>query len=71
MFVRSAPFVKTVREWAALSPRGGFEQAARLYAKANMVAVILRGDDTAVSFLHDVESGKVVKTTHRAVEWAA
>lgn len=71
MFVRSAPFVKTTLEWAALASRRSADSAARAFAKANMVAVIMRGDDTAVSYLHDVESGKVVKTTHRNVEWAA
>lgn len=60
MFVRSAPFVKTVPEWAA-----------RSYAKRNMVAVVMCGDDSAVSYLHDVQSGRVVRTIHREVEWAA
>jgi len=71
MFVRSAPFVKTTREWAALAPRRSFDAAARAFARANMVAVIMMGDDSAVSYLHDVESGKVVKTMHRNVEWVA
>lgn len=71
MFVRSASHVKTVSEWAAMAPRRGVDAAARSFAKLHMVAIVMRGDDTAVSYLHDVESGKVIKTTHREVEWAA
>jgi|APCry1669188910_1035180.scaffolds.fasta_scaffold135605_2 hypothetical protein len=71
MFVRSAPFVKTVPEWAALAPRRSVDRAARSYAKRNMVAVVMCGDDSAVSYLHDVQSGRVVRTIHREVEWAA
>jgi hypothetical protein len=36
-----------------------------------MVAVIMRGDDSAVSYLYDVERQRVVRTLHRNVEWAA
>lgn len=71
MFVRSAPFVKTTREWAALAPRRSADRAARSYAVRNMVAVMMRGDDSAVSYLYDVERQRVVRTLHRNVEWAA
>jgi len=71
MFVLSAPFVKTAREWAALAKRRSVESAARAYAKANMVAVVLCGDDSAVSYMYDVEGDKVVRTVHRNVEWVA
>lgn len=71
MFVRSAPFVKTVREWAVLAPRRSADRAARSYAVRNMVAVMMRGDDSAVSYLFDVERNRVVRTIHRNVEWVA
>ena len=71
MFSLSAPFVKTAREWAALAPRRSADRAARSYAVRNMVAVVLRGDDSAVSYLYDVERQRVVRTLHRNVEWSA
>lgn len=70
MFVRSASFVKTAQEWAALSPRGSVENAARAYAKANMVAVVMRGDDSAVSYLYDVANDRVAKKVWPKVRWA-
>lgn len=71
MFVRSAPFVKTTAEWAALASRRSADRAARAYAARNMVAVMMRGDDSAVSYLYDVENDKVVRTVHKNVEWVA
>ena len=71
MFVSSAPYVKTSREWAALAPRRSVETAAKSYARANMVAVVMLGNDDAVSYLFDVANDRVVKTVHRQVEWAA
>lgn len=71
MFVRSASFVKTVAEWSALAPRRSADRAARAFAVTNMVAVIMRGDDSAVSYLYDVDGKRVVRTIHRNVEWVA
>lgn len=67
----SAPHCKTANEWKALSKRKSAEGAAEAYAKAHMVAVIHCADDSAILFLHDVESGKVRRTTKRDVEWGA
>ncbi len=71
MFVRSASFVKTAPEWAARSPRRSVDAAARRFARENMVAIVMRGDDSAVSYLYDVANDRIAKTTHRNVEWAA
>jgi len=71
MFVLSAPFVKTTREWAALAPRRSADRAARAYAIRNMVAVMMCGNDSAVSYLYDVERQKVVRTFHPNPEWVA
>lgn len=71
MFVRSAPFVKTASEWAALAPRRSVDAAARAYAKANMVAVVMRADDSAVAYLYDAMRGRVAKVDHAAPEWVA
>lgn len=71
MFVRSASHVKTTTEWAALAARRGADRAARAYAVQHMVAVMMRADDSAVSYLYDVENDKVVRTVHRNVEWVA
>lgn len=71
MFVRSASFVKTSPEWAARSPRRSVDAAARRFARENMVAIIMRGDDSAVSYLFDVANDRIVKTVHRSVEWTA
>lgn len=70
MFVRSAHFVKTTKEWASLAPRGSFDSAARAYARANMVAVVMRGDDSAITYLYDVMNDRVSKKTYPKVEWA-
>lgn len=70
MFVSSASYVKTSREWAALAPRRSIESAAKRYARENMVAVVMLGNDDAVSYLFDVANDRVVKTIHRNVEWA-
>lgn len=70
MFVRSASFVKTTREWAALAPRGSYDSAARAYAKQHMVAVVMRGDDSAITYLYDVMNDRVSKKTYAKVEWA-
>lgn len=69
MFVSSASYVKTSREWAALAPRRSVESAAKRYARENMVAVVMLGNDDAVSYLFDVANDRVVKTIHRNVEW--
>lgn len=71
MFVLSAPFVKTANEWKALSKRKSVDGAARAYAKANMCAVVMCGDDSAVSYLYDVMNDRVSVKTHKHVEWAA
>jgi len=71
MFVLSAPFVKTVNEWRALSKRKSVDAAARAYAKANMVAVVMCGDDSAVAYLYDAMNDRVAVKTHKHVEWAA
>lgn len=70
MFVRSAAFVKTTAEWAALAPRRSAARAARAYAVRNMVAIMMRGDDSAVSYFYDVEGDRVVRTVHAKPEWA-
>ena len=71
MFVYSANYVKTPQEWAALAPRRGVESAAKRYARENMAAVVMLGNDDAVSYLFDVANDRVVKTIHRNVEWVA
>lgn len=71
MFVRSAAFVKTVNEWAALAPRRSVDRAARAFAKDNMVAVVMHGDDSATAYLYDVMNDRVAKVRHSAPEWVA
>lgn len=71
MFVRSAPFVKTVREWQSLSSRRSADAAARRFAKANMVAIVMRGDDSAVAYLYDVTNDRVARVVHAAPDWVA
>jgi hypothetical protein len=71
MFSRSAPFVKTPREWASLAPRRSVESAAKAYAKANMVAVVMLGNDDAVAYLYDAANNRVAKKICRDVEWGA
>ena len=69
MFVSSAPYVKTSKEWAALAPRGSVESAARAYARENMVAVVMLGNDGAVSYLFDIANDRVVKRVDRNPVW--
>lgn len=71
MFVRSAPYVKTANEWKALSPRRSWKAGARRFAKTNMVAVVMRADDSAVTFLYDVANNRIVEREWAGVEWAA
>jgi hypothetical protein len=71
MFVSSASYVKTAREWAAMAPRGSVESAAKAYARANMVAVVMLGNDDAVSYLFDVANDRVVKRIDRNVRWVS
>lgn len=71
MFNSSASYVKTSREWAALAPRGSVESAAKAYARKNMVAVVMLGNDDAVSYLFDVANDRVVKRIDRNVRWVA
>ena len=71
MFSLSAPFVKTANEWRALSRRKSVDGAARAYAKANMAAVVMCGDDSAVTYLYDVANDRVSVRAHKRVEWVA
>jgi hypothetical protein len=70
-FSRTAFFVKSANEWRGLSRRKSVEGAAKAFAKANMVAVIHRADDSAVGFFYDVANDHVAKVTYSNVEWAA
>lgn len=70
-FSRSASFVKSANEWRGLAARKSIEGAARAFAKANMVAVIHRADDSAVGFFYDVENERVARVTYPQVEWLA
>lgn len=71
MFVRSAAHVKTVNEWKALSRRHSADGAARTFARRNMVAVIMRGDDSATVYLYDVANDRLAKVNHATPEWVA
>lgn len=71
MFVRTAAFVKTVNEWKARSRRHSADAAARSYARENMLAIIMRGDDGAIVYLYDVANDRIVKVNHAAPEWVA
>jgi len=71
MFVRTAAFVKTVNEWKARNSRRSADAAARAYARENMVAVVMRGDDGAIVYLYDVAHDRIVKVAHDAPEWTA
>lgn len=71
MFVRTAAFVKTVNEWKARNSRRSADAAARAYARENMVAVVMRGDDGAIVYLYDVAHDRIVKVAHDAPEWVA
>ena len=70
-FSRSAFFVKTANEWRGLSARKSVDGAAKVFAKANMVAVIHRADDSAVGYFYDVANDRVSKVTYQEVEWVA
>lgn len=70
-FSRSAAFVKSVNEWRGMAARKSAEGAAKAFAKANMVAVIHRADDSAVGYFYDVANDRIAKVTYPAVEWAA
>lgn len=70
-FSRSAPFVKSANEWRGMSRRKSVEGAAKAFAKANMVAVVHRADDSAVGYFFDVANDRVSKVTYRNVEWVA
>jgi hypothetical protein len=69
MFSRSAFFVKTASEWAARAPRRSVESAAKEFARRNMIAVVLLGNDDAVAYLYDAASDRVAKEVHRKPEW--
>lgn len=71
MFSRSASFVKTTGEWAAMAKRRSVEAAAKAYARAHMVAIVMLGNDDAVVYLYDVANDRVVKKICRKPEWAA
>lgn len=71
MFSRSASYVKTTREWAARAKRRSVEAAAKAYARQNMVAVVMLGNDDAVAYMYDVANDRVAKQVYRGVEWAA
>ena len=71
MFSLSASHSKTANEWRALSKRKSVEGAARAYAKANMVAVVHRADDSAVAYLYDVANDRIAKVTYPKVNWTA
>ncbi len=70
-FSRNAFFVKTANEWRGLAPRKSVEGAAKAFAKANMVAVIHRADDSAIGFFYDVANDRVARVTYPQVEWLA
>ena len=57
---------RTTREIARAN-----KNARRNFETGNMVAVMMCGNDSAVSYLYDVERQKVVRTFHPNVEWVA
>jgi hypothetical protein len=69
MFVSSASYVKTSKEWAALAPRKSVEAAAKEFARKIMVAIVMLGNDDAVVYLHDVANQRIAKSIHRGVVW--
>lgn len=71
MFVLSAPYVKTVAEWKALSPRRSVRAAATRYARQNMAAVVMCGDDGAVTYLYDAANDRVSIKAYKHVEWVS
>jgi hypothetical protein len=70
-FSRSAPFVKTPREWASRPRRRSVDTAASAYARQNMVAVVLLANDDAVGYFYDVGNDRVARVPYRNVEWVA
>lgn len=71
MFSRSASYVKTTGEWAARSPRRSVDAAAKRFARENMVAVVMLGNDNAVAYLYDPCNDRVVRKGYENVEWSA
>lgn len=71
MFSRSAFFVKTTGEWAALAPRRGVDGAAKRFARENMVAVVMLANDDAVMYLYDVANDRVATKVVHQPEWVA
>lgn len=71
MFVLSSPFVKTVNEWKARSPRRSADAAARRFARDNMVATIMHGDDSATLYLYDVANDRIATARYAKPEWVA
>lgn len=71
MFSRSAFFVKTAGEWAALAPRRSVESAAKRFARENMVAVAMLANDDAVMYLYDAANDRVATKIVRQPEWVA
>lgn len=69
MFVRSAPFVKTAKEWSFINRRRSVETNAKEFAKRNMVAIVMLADDSAVAYLYDVANDRVAKQVHPKVHW--
>lgn len=68
-FSRSAAFVKSVNEWRGISRRKNATGAAKAFARANMVAVIHRADDSAIGFFYDVANDQIAQVTYPNVEW--
>jgi len=71
MFSRSASYVKTTGEWAAMARRRSVDAAAKTFAKVNMVAVVMLGNDDAVVYLYDVANDRIAKQVNHNVEWTA
>lgn len=71
MFSRSAFFVKTTGEWAALAPRRSVESAAKRFAREHMVAVVMLANDDAVMYLYDAANDRVATKIVRQPEWGA
>lgn len=71
MFSRSASFVKTTGEWAALAPRRSVERSAKRFARENMVAIVMLANDDAVGYYYDVANDRVATKIFRQPEWVA
>ncbi|TIN83068.1 hypothetical protein [Mesorhizobium sp.] len=70
-FSRTAFFVKSANEWRGQSRRKSIEGGAKAFARANMVAVIHRADDSAIGFFFDPANDRVARVTYPHVEWLA